>query len=110
MINKLIFIYLLFPYLIYCQSTPNVPEVIDFDKIRLKINNDTRKEIQNEVDALHANDKFFKILIDRVNIYFPIIEEVLKEENIPEDFKFLALQESALISDAVSASNAVGFW
>ena len=41
MINKLIFIYLLFPYLIYCQSTPNVPEVIDFDKIRLKINNDT---------------------------------------------------------------------
>lgn len=110
MINKLIFFFLLFPYLIYCQSIPNVPEVIDFDKIRLKINNDTRKEIQNEVDALHANDKFFKILIDRVNIYFPIIEEVLKEENIPEDFKFLALQESALISDAVSSSNAVGFW
>ena len=110
MTNKLIFFFLLSPYLIYCQAIPEVPEIIDFDKIRLKIDNDTRKEIQNEVDALHANDKFFQILIDRVNIYFPIIEDILKEENIPEDFKFLALQESALISDAVSSSNAVGFW
>ena len=110
MIKKLIIFNFLFPYLTYCQDIPKVPEVIDFDKIRLKIDNDTRKEIQNEVDALHVNDKFFQILVDRVNIYFPIIEDILKEENIPEDFKFLALQESALIPDAVSSSNAVGFW
>jgi membrane-bound lytic murein transglycosylase D len=29
---------------------------------------------------------------------------------VPDDFKYLVLQESALIADAVSVSNAVGFW
>jgi membrane-bound lytic murein transglycosylase D len=43
-------------------------------------------------------------------MYFPIIERVFKEEGLPEDFKYLVLQESGLISDAVSSSNAVGFW
>ena len=29
---------------------------------------------------------------------------------MPNDLKFLALQESSLKSEAVSSSNAVGFW
>src|SRR5690606_16816059 len=39
-----------------------------------------------------------------------IIEKIFKEEELPDDFKFLSLQESSLISDAVSTSNAVGYW
>ena len=39
-----------------------------------------------------------------------MIERILKEEEMPDDLKYLALQESALIPDAVSSSNAVGFW
>ena len=35
---------------------------------------------------------------------------ILKENGIPDDFKYLAIQESGFISDAVSSSNAVGFW
>ena len=76
----------------------------------LRINNDAKSTIQSEVDALHANDKYFQIFIDRINIYFPIIENVLNDEGVPDDFKYLALQESALIPDAVSSSNAIGFW
>ena len=70
----------------------------------------TRKEIQNEVDALHLNRKYLLLILDSVSIYFPIIEKILKEENIPDDFKYLSIQESSLISDAQSSSNAVGFW
>ena len=41
--------------------------------------------------------------------YFPIIEPILRENGIPEDFKYLAVAESGL-RDAVSPANAVGKW
>src|SRR5690606_18501972 len=48
---------------------------------------------------------FFK----RVHRYFPIIEPILKEHGIPEDFKYLALIESGL-TNVVSPAGATGFW
>lgn len=41
--------------------------------------------------------------------YFPIIEPILKEYNIPDDFKYLAVIESGL-ENVVSPSGAAGFW
>ena len=76
----------------------------------LHISKNISSTIQSEVDALHLNKKYFQIFIDRINIYFPIIERILEEEEMPNDLKFLALQESSLKSEAVSSSNAVGFW
>jgi len=49
------------------------------------------------------------LFIKRANKYFPIIEPILKKNNIPDDFKYLALAESGL-TNAVSPSHAVGFW
>ena len=109
--KKLIFfLALLFSINVFSQNIPQVPELVTLDKIRLKINEDARNEIQIEVDALHANAKYFNAIIDKINIYFPVIEKILEEENVPKDFKYLSLQESSLIPDAVSSSNAVGFW
>lgn len=48
---------------------------------------------------------FFK----RTNRWFPIIEPILKEEGVPEDFKYLALIESGL-TNIVSPAGATGFW
>jgi hypothetical protein len=48
-------------------------------------------------------------LIKLANRYFPQIEEVLRENLIPDDFKYLAVAESGL-SQAVSPVKAVGFW
>ena len=48
--------------------------------------------------------------MDRAILYFPILEGVLIEEEVPLDFKYLAVQESSLTPDAVSTSDAVGFW
>jgi hypothetical protein len=42
--------------------------------------------------------------------YFPIIEPILKEKGVPDDFKYLALAESGLNPRAVSPAGAVGFW
>ena len=49
------------------------------------------------------------LLIKRANKFFPIIEPVLEEEGIPDDFKYLAVIESGL-TQAVSPAKAVGFW
>ncbi len=109
-LDFLIFFYFFFYLKIFSQDSPKVPDKIRIDNIILEISDDIKPTIQNEVDALHLNKKYFQVFIDRINIFFPIIERILQEEELPEDFKYLALQESALISDAVSSSNAVGFW
>ena len=49
------------------------------------------------------------LYIKRANKFFPIIEPILKENNIPADFKYLAVIESGL-EDVVSPSGAAGFW
>ncbi|MDR5590054.1 lytic transglycosylase domain-containing protein [Christiangramia sp. SM2212] len=49
------------------------------------------------------------LLMKRANKYFPVIEPILKEEGIPDDFKYLAVIESGL-TQAVSPAKAVGFW
>ncbi len=41
--------------------------------------------------------------------FFPVIEKILAENDVPEDFKYLAIAESDL-SNAVSPAGAKGFW
>lgn len=89
---------------------PQVPNKMQFAGMTLTIREDARREIQKDVDALTQSPKHFMIKVERARTYFPIIEKVFREERLPEDFKYLVLQESALIPDAVSVSNAVGFW
>ncbi len=91
-------------------QTPEVPHKMQFAGITLNINGDARREIQKDVDALTQHPYYFNLKVERAKTYFPIIETIFKEERLPEDFKYLALQESALVADAVSSSNAVGFW
>jgi len=49
------------------------------------------------------------LFIKRANRYFPEIEKILAENNIPDDFKYIVLAESEL-QNAVSPSGAVGMW
>lgn len=105
---------LLAPALIFCGAafaqTPQVPHKMQFAGMTLTIHDEVRREIQHDVDALTLHPKYFNIKAERARTYFPIIEKIFAEERLPDDFKYLALQESALVSDAVSTSNAVGFW
>lgn len=104
-----IFIFSFLSISVHAQ-TPQVPSTIQFADITLRLNEQARREIQLDVDALYRNPTYFQIKLDRVNLYMPIIERVLMEQGVPLDLKYLVIQESSLISDAVSTSNAVGFW
>jgi len=49
------------------------------------------------------------LLLKRKERWFGLIENVLKENRIPDDFKYLALAESGLLN-VVSPSGAAGYW
>lgn len=63
------------------------------------------KELQIN-SYFHSNTIF---LIKRANRWLPQIEKILRENGIPDDFKYLPLVESNLLND-VSPKNAVGYW
>ena len=63
------------------------------------------KEIHKNV-YWQSNTMFY---FKRANKYFPIIEPILLKNNIPNDFKYLAVIESGL-ENVVSPSGAAGFW
>ncbi len=47
--------------------------------------------------------------IKRVNRFFPVIERILEENSIPDDFKYLAVAESGL-QNVASPAGAKGYW
>ena len=49
------------------------------------------------------------LLHKRAAKYFPVIEPILKKNNLPDDFKYLALTESGL-ENVTSPAGAKGFW
>ena len=70
---------------------------------------DVRERFDKELQIntyLHSNTLF---LMKRANRWMPQITAILKKYNVPEDFKYLPLIESALIND-ISPKDAVGFW
>lgn len=91
-------------------AVPVIPSSVGFAGMNIQIDEEARAIIQSDVKALLGNRKYWESKLDRCVMHFPIIEGILIDEDVPTDFKFLALQESGLQPDAVSASNAVGFW
>ena len=84
------------------------PTAIDFagEKAPLQIA-DVRERLDREL-LVNANLHSSTILImKRANRAFPIIEPILKQYGVPDDFKYLAVIESAL-TNAVSPSGAKG--
>ncbi|QJD77295.1 lytic transglycosylase domain-containing protein [Spirosoma rhododendri] len=65
------------------------------------------------VNALVRNtkqDEYLFQMRQRASRFFPIIEPILTKHNIPADFKYLPLVESALQGFAVSPRGATGYW
>lgn len=87
-----------------------VPQTADFcgEAAPLEIH-DVRERFDREV-LVNANPHASTLLIiKRANRAFPVIEPILKKYNIPDDFKYLAVIESALVN-AVSPAGARGIW
>jgi len=70
---------------------------------------DVRERLDREVQINTYWHNHSITLLKRSSRWLPIIEQVLRENEIPDDFKYLSVIESDL-SNAVSPAKAVGFW
>ena len=88
----------------------DLPENLDFAGERVPIED---PDVYERLDREFLVNTYWQsnglLLLKRANKYFPIIEPILKRNNIPDDFKYLAIIESGL-TNAVSPSGDSGFW
>lgn len=109
--KKKLSVLILFLGSFFAFSQPvEIPSSIYFAGIQLNLSQELRIEIQKQVASLLKNKNFHDNKVKLTDTYFTFINKAFEEENIPTDFKYLVIQESGLQSDAISSSNAVGFW
>jgi membrane-bound lytic murein transglycosylase D len=88
----------------------DLPRKVSFagDSVPLNLP-DVRERLDKELQInvyLHSSTLF---LLKRANRWLPKMEAILLANDIPPDFKYLPLIESALLN-ATSPKNAVGYW
>ncbi len=96
--------------LLWLVGWPNVPSEMIFCGVRLTIHPQAQKAIQDQIIKLHEHQPTLAALVARAETLLPYIEEGLHYIGVPEDLKYLAIQESRLQPNAVSRSMAVGYW
>ncbi|MCY1721649.1 lytic transglycosylase domain-containing protein [Prolixibacteraceae bacterium Z1-6] len=92
-------------------EAPELPKTVSFSGEKMPLDRFYVKEALDR--ELLSNVYFHSQTIRYIKLaprYLPIIEPILKEEGIHDDFKYLALAESGFNPRAVSPAKAVGFW
>lgn len=91
-------------------TTPYMPGKIDFAGEPLPLQYfDVRESLERE---LIVNMNFHSSTLQhlkKITRFFPVIEPILKEQGVPDDFKYLAVIESDLMNK-VSPAGATGVW
>ena len=95
---------------------PQVIESIALDKSyefageKLPMDNfDVRERLDREMTVNAYWHSSTLLNIKNANKYYPIVEPILREHNVPDDFKYLAVAESSL-RNVTSPAGAKGIW
>ncbi len=88
-----------------------LPRTLEFagEKVPLELAY-VREAVEREMITTSCMHTSTTIALRNTTRYFPIIEPILKENNIPEDFKYLCIAESGLNPNAQSPAQACGLW
>lgn len=94
----------------YSIQSFRIPDEVTFAGERLPLENfDTRESLERELLVSAYRHSSTILIIKRANRYLPMIEKILEENNIPDDFKYLVAAESEY-SNMISPVGATGFW
>lgn len=94
----------------YKVVVPYIPDELEFAGERVPLENfDVRERIQREFIVSTYYHSATILYLQRANRWFPIIEKILDEYDVPDDFKYFALVESGL-ENLISPMKAVGYW
>ena len=94
----------------YKIISPKIPDNISIfgEKVPLE-NFEVYERVDREVLVNTYWHSATILAIKRAARWFPVIEPILKQNNIPDDFKYLAVVESNL-ENVVSPAGATGYW
>ena len=94
----------------YKWSVPDVPKAMSFAGERVPLERrDVYEQLQRELLVNYYYESGTLYVLMLTTRYLPLIEERLKANGIPDDFKYLCIAESAL-QNQTSKAGAVGFW
>lgn len=92
-------------------SSPEVPNSIEFCGQVIDLTRfDRHERMDRELLAFTYMHSTSLQMLKKANRYFPIVEPILKENGIPDDFKYLMVIESNLNPNARSSAGAAGLW
>ncbi len=92
-------------------SSPEVPASVIFCGKTIDLSRyDRHERMDRELLAFTYMHSTSLQMIKKANRYFPIVEPILKENGIPDDFKYLMVIESNLNPIARSSAGAAGLW
>ena len=87
-----------------------IPEYLTFAGEKVELNKtDIRERIDRELRVNTYWQSNALLWFKRTNKYFPVIEPILKEKGVPDDFKYLSVIESDL-RNVTSPAGARGMW
>jgi hypothetical protein len=94
----------------YKIVSPELPTYLEFAGEKIPTEN---FEVYERMEREFLSNTYWHsatiLAIKRANRWFPVIEPILKKNNIPDDFKYLSVAESNL-DNVVSPAGATGFW
>jgi hypothetical protein len=94
----------------YKITSPEIPNYLEFAGEKIPTEN---FEVFERMEREFLSNTYWHsatvLAIKRANRWFPVIEPILKKNNIPDDFKYLSIAESNL-ENVVSPAGATGFW
>ncbi|MCW8803621.1 MAG: lytic transglycosylase domain-containing protein, partial [Ignavibacteriaceae bacterium] len=94
----------------YRIISPEIPNYLEFAGEKIPTEN---FEVYERMDREFLSNTYWHsatiLAIKRANRWFPVIEPILKKNNIPDDFKYLCVAESNL-ENVISPAGATGFW
>ncbi|MBK9735455.1 MAG: transglycosylase SLT domain-containing protein [Saprospiraceae bacterium] len=107
----LIFLILIVPVSAFAKS-PNTAEIARrIENLNTVIELRITDEVMEQVTSLFEQKRRdSQTILGRTSLYFPMIENALREKNLPDELKYIAVIESSLMPDVVSHQGAAGIW
>jgi len=102
---------LLVPGFIVAKSPSNAEIIKRIQNLNTIIDVRVTAEVTEQISALvDVRRRESETILGRTSLYFPIIENAIREKNLPDELKYIAVIESSLIPYSESHKGAAGIW
>ena len=92
-------------------ASPDVPASITFAGEQISFDRlDMAERMDRELISIIYGQTNTLLCFKRANRHFPLLARILKEQDIPQDFLYLACTESTMDVNAYSPAHAAGLW